>query len=509
MTDDLLEPRPGDGPAAGRRGPSSSCCRAAATRSACSTWRSASPARGGRRALHVNYGLRAESGDDEASLPRALRASSASRLEVHTARRPEDAGNLQAWARDVRLGRGARLAIAARRAAGDRPHRLRPGRDDPLPARGLARAAAPCSGMAARDGLLVRPLLGVTRDETAAHCTARGLTWREDASNDDPAYARNRARAGLVPALRELHPAAEANVVRTAELLRDEAAVLDEVVDTALAGRDRIAVGAPRRAAARARAARRAPPRRGRGGAPVRARRRPAAGHRRAGRRRAGPRRRRPRDRRGRRAAHRADAAGPLGARPAGDRPVPGAAPRLRASCATTPSERSSSSPTTCRGASASSGRQITEDYAGRDLLLVGVLKGAVFFLSDLMREIEVPCEVDFMAVASYGSSTDSSGVVRILKDLDDPIAGRHVLIVEDIVDSGLTLQYLLRNLAARDPLSIEVCALLTKPARRKVAGRAALRGLRDPRPLRRRLRPRSRRALPQPPLRGGAGEPG
>ena len=114
-------------------------------------------------------------------------------------------------------------------------------------------------------------------------------------------------------------------------------------------------------------------------------------------------------------------------------------------------------------------GRQITEDYAGRELLLVGVLKGAVFFLSDLMRHIAVPCEVDFMAVASYGSSTDSSGVVRILKDLDAPIEGRHVLIVEDIVDSGLTLQYLLRNLGVRDPASIEVCALLTKPARRKV----------------------------------------
>ena len=115
-------------------------------------------------------------------------------------------------------------------------------------------------------------------------------------------------------------------------------------------------------------------------------------------------------------------------------------------------------------------GRQISEDYASEDLLLVGVLKGAVFFLSDLMRHIDVPCEVDFMAVASYGSSTDSSGVVRILKDLDVPIEGRHVLIVEDIVDSGLTLQYLLRNLGARDPQSIEVCALLTKPARRKVA---------------------------------------
>lgn len=113
-------------------------------------------------------------------------------------------------------------------------------------------------------------------------------------------------------------------------------------------------------------------------------------------------------------------------------------------------------------------GRQVSEDYDGRDVLLVGVLKGAMFFLADLMRSISASCEVDFMAVASYGSATDSSGVVRILKDLDTPIAGRHVLIVEDIVDSGLTLQYLLRNLGARDPASLEVCALLTKPERRK-----------------------------------------
>jgi hypoxanthine phosphoribosyltransferase len=114
-------------------------------------------------------------------------------------------------------------------------------------------------------------------------------------------------------------------------------------------------------------------------------------------------------------------------------------------------------------------GDEISRDYADRDLLLVGVLKGAVFFLSDLMRHLEVPCEVDFMAVASYGSSTDSSGVVRILKDLDIPIEGREVLIVEDIVDSGLTLSYLLRTLTARNPKSLEVCALLTKPERRKV----------------------------------------
>jgi hypoxanthine phosphoribosyltransferase len=114
-------------------------------------------------------------------------------------------------------------------------------------------------------------------------------------------------------------------------------------------------------------------------------------------------------------------------------------------------------------------GAEITRDYEGKDLLLIGVLKGAVFFLADLMRHIEAPCEVDFMAVASYGSATDSSGVVRILKDLDTPIEGRHVLIVEDIVDSGLTLQYLLRSLEARGPASLEVCALLTKPSRRKV----------------------------------------
>ena len=114
-------------------------------------------------------------------------------------------------------------------------------------------------------------------------------------------------------------------------------------------------------------------------------------------------------------------------------------------------------------------GKEISRDYDGQDLVLVGVLKGAVFFLSDLMLHIEIPCEVDFMAVASYGSSTDSSGVVRILKDLDAPIEGRDVLIVEDIVDSGLTLQYLLRSLGARNPRSLEVCALLTKPERRKV----------------------------------------
>jgi hypoxanthine phosphoribosyltransferase len=114
-------------------------------------------------------------------------------------------------------------------------------------------------------------------------------------------------------------------------------------------------------------------------------------------------------------------------------------------------------------------GERLSEDYAGRGLFMVGVLKGAVIFLADLMRHITVPCEIDFMAVSSYGSRTDSSGVVRILKDLDAPIEDRHVLIVEDIIDSGLTLQYLMRNLNARRPASLEACALLTKPDRLRV----------------------------------------
>ena len=114
-------------------------------------------------------------------------------------------------------------------------------------------------------------------------------------------------------------------------------------------------------------------------------------------------------------------------------------------------------------------GEEISADYAGRDLLLVGVLKGAVFFLADLMRHLTVTCEIDFMAISSYGASTDSSGVVRILKDLDLNIEGRHVLVVEDIIDSGLTLSYLVRTLEAREPATLEVCALLTKPERREV----------------------------------------
>lgn len=114
-------------------------------------------------------------------------------------------------------------------------------------------------------------------------------------------------------------------------------------------------------------------------------------------------------------------------------------------------------------------GTQITADYAGKDLLLVGVLRGALLFIVDLARQIDLPLEMDFMAISSYGAATETSGVVRILKDLDTAIEGRHVLIVEDIIDSGLTLNYIVEHLRNRNPASIKICALLNKPSRRRV----------------------------------------
>ncbi len=112
-------------------------------------------------------------------------------------------------------------------------------------------------------------------------------------------------------------------------------------------------------------------------------------------------------------------------------------------------------------------GSRISKDYKGKDLLVVGVLKGSVLFAADLIKNITIPCEIDFMAVSSYGNSTETSGVVRILKDLDHSIEGKHVLLVEDIVDSGITLSYLLKYLKARRAESIEIVSLLNKPERR------------------------------------------
>jgi tRNA(Ile)-lysidine synthase len=568
--------------------------------------------------LHVDYGLRAEAAAD-AELVGTLCSALAVPVRVLSVRRPEDApGNLQAWARDVRYGEAVRLATAAGALVAT-GHTATDQVETVLYRLAASPGRRALLGMPSAEGRLVRPLLGVTREQTAAYCGARGLSWREDASNDDVRYMRARARGGLAPTLRDLHPAAEANLLRTVELLRDEAAVLDEVVDTALAGRDRIALSrlaelpaALARLVARRLAedaAGRLAPQAGsrlpellalgaRGGSaaldlggglralveygvlrfsvadeePT-----PAAvelavpGGVRFG---AWEVRCDPADDPsgpddgpggdvGDAALFDADALGaPLVVRPwqvgdrmapagvggtrtlsdlftdrrlprAGRRTIPvieargdvawipgvasGEAFRVTESTRSTarlsarrvdagtlytrPARMSESTASSTppvpvavpdHGAPSKSdvdseigdvmvsaealqervrslGREISRDYAGRRLLLIGVLKGAVFFLSDLMRWIDIAVEVDFMAVASYGSATDSSGVVRILKDLDASIEGRDVLIVEDIVDSGLTLQYLLRNLGSRNPRSLEVCALLTKPDRRKV----------------------------------------
>jgi tRNA(Ile)-lysidine synthase len=189
-------------------------------------------------ALHVNYGLREAADEDERHCERLCEALRVE-LEIRRARRPEGAGNLQAWARDARYGAAAELAlrrgaqVAAGHTASDQVETI------------LYRLAASPGrrallGMRPRDGRLVRPLLGVTRDQTAAYCSARGLTWREDETNNSDVYARARVRANLVPALRGVHPAAERNVIRTAQQLRDEAEVLDAVVDEVLEGRGRI-----------------------------------------------------------------------------------------------------------------------------------------------------------------------------------------------------------------------------------------------------------------------------
>lgn len=126
-------------------------------------------------------------------------------------------------------------------------------------------------------------------------------------------------------------------------------------------------------------------------------------------------------------------------------------------------------------------GARISKDYAGSELLVVGILKGAAIFMSDLVRAISIPVAFDFMAVSSYGASTESSGIVRIIKDLEQSIEGRHVLIVEDVVDTGLTLSYLVENLKSRNPASLKLCSLLDKPSRRKVPVKAEYLGFEIP----------------------------
>lgn len=194
------------------------------------------------RALHVNYGLREEADSDQehcAALCRRLEVP----LQVERVQRPDAApGNLQAWARDVRYAAGARAAAARGGAALAAGHTATDQVETVLYRLATSPGRRALLGMPARSGRLVRPLLGVTREQTAAYCAARGLAWRTDATNGSDLYARGRVRHGLVPALEAVDERAHDNVLRTAELLRDEADVLTTVVATALAGHDHIAV---------------------------------------------------------------------------------------------------------------------------------------------------------------------------------------------------------------------------------------------------------------------------
>lgn len=186
------------------------------------------------QALHVNYGLRDDAGEDERYCDELCERLGVA-LEVEQPRRPEGPGNLQAWARDVRYAAAVRLA-EAREATIVTGHTA----DDQVETILYRLASSPSRrallGMRPKDGRLARPLLGTTRAETTAYCEERGLAWRDDASNDQPAFARNRLRQGLIPELDQIHPAARENVLRTAALLRDEAELLDELVKAELRG---------------------------------------------------------------------------------------------------------------------------------------------------------------------------------------------------------------------------------------------------------------------------------
>ncbi|HLN16021.1 MAG TPA: hypoxanthine phosphoribosyltransferase [Acidimicrobiales bacterium] len=311
-----------------------------------------------------------------------------------------------------------------------------------------------------------RPLLGLRRQETRAFCASLGLAVVVDESNDDPRHLRNRVRHELLPLCAELSRRDPVPVLaRQATLARDEAALLDELAAAAVPD------------PADARELRAAPPalarravRRWLGDARAAGERYPPSADEVA------------------RVLHVA-AGGAVGTELSGGLTVRRSQGRLVVGTAATGNlspvkteevaapapewARPGVGPVVVSEAAladrvAELGAAITADYAADPPLLVGVLKGAMLFMSDLSRAIRLPVDVDFMAVSSYGSATRTSGVVRIVKDLDADLEGRHVLVVEDIIDSGLTLNYLRRYLEARRPESVEVCALLVKEGQQR-----------------------------------------
>ncbi|MDP9393220.1 MAG: hypoxanthine phosphoribosyltransferase, partial [Actinomycetota bacterium] len=342
---------------------------------------------------------------------------------------------------------------------------------------GLARGAGTrsLSGMAAVSGLWRRPLLGLDRSTLRAACLEAGRKPWEDPHNADPSYTRVRVRLRVLPVVEgELGPGVAAALARSAALLREDADALDAW--SARAAREAAVPGAPaeldvavltalppavRRRVLRSRALAAGCPASDLSAVHVHEIDRLVVDWRGQG----------PLELPGRVAASRACGrlslvrtapAAPVRARRRGD-PVD-AHDMGKDLQAVLVSEES------LQARLREIAAEIDRDYAGRDLLLVGVLKGAVMVMADLSRALHLPAEMDWMAVSSYGSGTKSSGVVRILKDLDGDIGGRDVLIVEDIIDSGLTLSWLLANLASRGPASLEVCTLLRKPEAAKVA---------------------------------------
>ena len=307
-----------------------------------------------------------------------------------------------------------------------------------------------------------RPLLDVTRAQTEAACRAEGITWWDDPHNDDPRFLRSRVRRTVMPLLeQELGPGVATTLARTADQLRADMEALDDLAEALLAQTrtgTSLEVVARRTHAVRPAAGAGLP-----GAAPGRARRR-------------GP---------GRRAVRRPRRGAVQ--RPARDGPRRGPAPRpshgvpLRGLPAI-PAYRCGRlshmdshhiendlvdilfTEEEIQAKLVEMAKQIQADYEGKDLLMVGVLRGAVMVMADLARSLDRQLEMDWMAVSSYGSGTKSSGVVRILKDLDTDITGRHVLVVDEIIDTGLTLSWLISNLSSRNAASVEIATLLRKP---------------------------------------------
>lgn len=403
-------------------------------------------------AIHVDHGLRAGSAAEGEVVEAAARRFGAQFRQSRV--RLEPGGNIEARARDAR-----RAVLPQGTATGHTA-------DDQAETILLNLVwGAGLDGLAGMRAGPTHPILGLRRAETVALCVAVGLVPVSDPSNDDLSYRRNRVRHQVLPMLCALAERDVAAVLaRQAPLLADDADLLAALA-SALDPADAVALAASPAPLAR-RALRRwladgdgHPP----DALAIERVMAIARGEVRATEVRGGVRV--------------ARSSGRLRLRGPGNVGDPGAGRVATVSEASTVSEaaapeahrRDPALGSVVVGAEALArrvaelGADIARDYAARPPLLIGVLKGAFMFMSDLARAIRLPVECDFMAVASYGTSTRTSGVVRIVKDLDLDLSGRHVLVVEDIVDSGLTLSYLRRNLAARDPASLEVCALLVK----------------------------------------------